>query len=239
MSFIINPYRYAVAGGGGNPFGIASLWEWWEPSRDGFNDNDTISVLTGQFAGKNFARAVGNRPVYKANILNGLGVADFAAGGGQALEGPNASALTAGHMFLVILARNDPGVLGRATPWRIGTDGTNPDLYPFTNGTIFCGAGSTARKSIANPAASLTSWRVFEVISTSSEFTVLLDGTQLSTTATNTVGFHTQIELGSGPGGGTYDGQQAGIYIFSAKLSGGNRSTMVTYFNSRFGLSVT
>lgn len=221
-----------------SPSSLASIWEWWEPSRDTYNDNDTISLLTGQFASKNFARDVGNRPVYKANILNGLGVADFAAGGGQALEGPNASALTAGHMFLVILARNDPGVLGRATPWRIGTDGTNPDLYPFTSGTIFCGAGSTARKSIANPAASLTSWRVFEVISTSSEFTVLLDGTQLSTTATNTVGFHTQIELGSGPGGGTYDGQIAGVYICSAKLSAPDRADMVDYLNTRFALSI-
>jgi hypothetical protein len=35
MSFLLNPYAF-IAPGGGDPSGIASIWDWWEPEREGF-----------------------------------------------------------------------------------------------------------------------------------------------------------------------------------------------------------
>jgi hypothetical protein len=229
-----------VVGGGAVdvPSTIANIWDWWEPSRDGYSDTDTVDLLTGQFAGKTFARAAGNRPTYVAAGPNGVGVMNHSNGGGQALEGPDGSALTAGHVFLVVKGGADPSASGRGTPWRIGSDGTNPDLYTWTTGDVYMGAGSTVRKFIANPAAATTSWRVLEVSSITNEFIVKLDGTQLGSTINpNTVGFTTQMQLGAGPSSATFFGQIAGLYIYSAKLSAGDRTTLINYINTRFGLS--
>jgi hypothetical protein len=107
-----------AAGSAGNPFGIASLWEWWEPSRESYADNDPMGTLTGRFAAKNFTSSGVSRPIFKAGVLNGLGVADYSS---QSWAGVDASALSAGHRFYVVEATNDPGVVGTSTPGRFGT----------------------------------------------------------------------------------------------------------------------
>lgn len=239
MSLIINPFLISPSAPA-DPSTISSIWDWWEPSRESLSDNDPISTLNGQFAAKTFTQTGVNRPTFKANILNSLGVADFVVTPNpSSMTGPDASALTAGQVFLVIKVPSDPGVFGENTPWRIGTDGSNADAYTFTDGVVYIGAGSTARKTAGNPSVTTAAWRVLEVITTSSEYTVNIDGTQLFTTGTNTVGFRNGILLGLGPSGGQFTGQIAGLYIFSAKLSSGDRTTMVNYLNDRFALSIS
>jgi hypothetical protein len=219
------------------PSSIPNIWEWWEPSRDTYNDNDPMGLLTGQFAGKNFTGSGATRPTFKANILNGLGVANFSS---QSMTGPDASALTAGQIFIVLKADNDPGLSDGSTPEAFGTD-SNPDLWPFTDGKVYMGAGraSTRFATGTNPTPSLAAWRVLEVVTTSTEYTVLLDGSSIGTTATNTVGFANPLTLGAMPAVKFWAGQTAGGYIFSAKLSSGDRTSMVNYLNTRFGLSIS
>lgn len=216
-------------------FGIASMWEWWEPSREtAYVNNDPMGTLTGQFAGKNFTAAGASRPIYKTGVLNGLAVADYAL---QGWNGVDASALTAGHILYVVKAANDPGVSGTNQLWRIGTS-ASLDAYTFTDGIVYMGAGSSTRRTTVNPTVSVAAWRVLEIITTSSEYTVNLDGTQLFTSGTNTVAFSSDLNLGKAPAN-TFTGQGAGLYIFSAKLSSGDRTAVINYINSRFGLSVT
>lgn len=236
---IINPYVFG-GGGGATPSDIANIWEWWEPSRDTYNNNDPVSLLTGQVSpgvGHNWVQATGTaQPVYLSNQLNGLGIVDFPhVAGGDYLSDVNPSALTAAHFFIVLKVDNDPPATAQV-PWKFGTSGST-DHFPFTDSNIYCGAFSTTRQSVGDPAASLASWRVYEIVSTSSEYTALLDGTQLFTTGTNTVGILATCTFGSNLGVNPWDGQVAGLYIFSAKLTT-DRADMVTYLNSRFGLSI-
>lgn len=231
-------FKPATAGTPAGPSAIANIWEWWEPSRESYANNDPISTLTGQFAAKNFTSSGTQRPTYKTGILNGMAVADFNSTNSQNMSGPNASALTAGHLFFVLKAANDPGVITQNTPWWIGTDGTNADIWPFSDGKVYMGAGRTTRFTTnVDPTPSLAAWRVLEVVTTSTEYTVLLDGSTLATTATNTVGFRNGIGLGTGPSGQFFTGQEAGLYIFSAKLGSTDRGTLISYLNTRFGLS--
>jgi hypothetical protein len=73
-----------------------------------------------------------------------------------------------------------------------------------------------------------------------SEYTVLLDGTQLYTNATNTVGY--PGSSASRQFGLTADGSWAGylfgMYQFTAKLTT-DRASLITYLNTRLGTSFT
>lgn len=154
------------------------------------------------------------------------------------MAGVDPSALTAVHAFIVIKADADPGP-GGDTPWKFGTSG-NPDSYPWVNGEILSGLFSSTRYTVGNPTPLLTSWRVVEVISTSSEWTFKLDGAQLFTTGSNTVAIPSSCVLAAenAVGASPFNGQYAGIYICSAKLTG-DRATMIDYINDRFGLSIS
>ncbi len=236
-----------IVAGGPTPSDIPNIWEWWEPSREGLSDTDPIGTLTGQVSpgsGHNWTQATSvNKPTYSANQLNGLGVLVNIRTPNESYMGSvNPSALTAVHFWIVIKRDADiPGTL--QVPWTFGTAttiGGDPDRY---NGdSILCGVFSSVRKNVGDPTASLASWRVVEVVCVSGEFTFNLDGTQLFTSATNTVGIPSNCALGGlSPtvGGFTTEAQYAGVYIFSAKITGADRTAMVDYLNDRFGLSIT
>lgn len=223
-----------------SPSDIAGAWEWWEPSREtGYVNDDPMSTLAGQVApgtGHDFTQAGALRPTFKTNILNGLAVAQF--DGSDFWENVDPSALTAAHVFLVIKKTN--GDTNLCFPWRFGTSASiNAYPDPGSANKIFDGTCSTTRRDCGDPAPTLAAWRVVEVVSTSSEWTYLLDGTQLFTTGTNTVAIRSSCALGHwAGGGGGLVGQIAGCYFFSAKLTT-DRATLITYINSRFGLSIS
>lgn len=243
MSFIINPYVFGSGGGGSNPTfpTIADVWEWWEPEREGLAADAAITTLTGQVApgaGHNWGQTdAAEKPQFKTNVINGLGAALF--GGADHMADVDPSALTAAHWFIVI--KNTLATTA-TTPWKLGTS-ASADHYGLTaDNKIYCGVFSTTRRDCGDPAADLTGWRVLEAISTSSEYTVNLDGTQLFTSGTNTVGSPSNCALGanSTTGSGAWNnGHIAGIYIFSAKLGTTDRNLMVTYLNARWGLSMS
>jgi hypothetical protein len=236
---MINPF---VFGGGGAPAfpSIANIWDWYEPSREGLSDNAPIGTLTGQANARNFAQTGSERPIYKENIVNGVGCSRHEGGTSGVhyyWNGPNMSALTAAHCFIVVKFDLDcPGTSMDTALWQMGTDGSNGDHHPWNDCVWYDGAFSTARKTTGNPTANTTSWRVVEVVSTSSEWTMLFDGTSHFTTATNTVGARNGPRLGRNGGNDSFKGYMAGLYVFSAKLTT-DRATLITYINNRFGLS--
>lgn len=229
-----------AAGGGSAPTfpTFADIWEWWEPSRNGFVADQFIGTMAGQVApgaGHDFTQTGADslKPIYKENIVNGVGVARF-DGSTESLANVNPSALTAAHLWMVINVVAEQTATG---VWQFGTSAST-DHYAFTDGNIYDGACSTTRRNVGNPVPSLQAWRVVEVVSVSGEWTYKLDGTQLFTTATNTVALNTNCKLGVW---GTLEKacDIAGVYLFSAKLSAGDRTLMVNYLNSRFGLSIS
>lgn len=128
---------------------------------------------------------------------------------------PVLSSLTAAHMFVVVYPDADPGI-GGGTWWKLGNPGTT-DHTPFTDGVIYDSAGSTARKTVGNPTPSLAAPHVYDVISVSGEWTANLDGAQLFTTATNTVGWSATPTIGST--GNPMNGYVGDVVIFDRKLT--------------------
>lgn len=225
------------AGGNEAPDLISDIWEWWEVEREGLGDGVDINQLTGQKNARHMvedpAGTPEDVPVNDTNQINGLAAARFDT---QALLFPDYSALTAVHMFIIVKLDADPPPTEDTTGlW--GTGAATRTHFPFTDSNIYEGFGSTTRQTVGNPAAALTSWRVYEIISTSSEYTVLLDGTQLFTTGTNTVGWGADRWLGRSHGTRvTLKGWVAGAYLASAKLTT-DRAALITYINDRFALS--
>lgn len=225
-----------------DPSDLDDIWEWWEPSRESFADNDPIGTLTGQLApgtGHNWTMTGGSRPTFKTAILNGHAIARF-DGTDDRMISVNPTALTAIHMFAVIKIDNDPPASNKNGLWSFSgaADTEYPKLDVTTNirSADFRGNAVDFSKS----GISLNNWRVIEVVSTSSEWTFSLDGTQIGSAGANfshqTASF---IRLGSAnPFDNTFlDGDLAGMYIFTAKLSSGDRTLMIDYLNDRFALS--
>lgn len=230
-----------------SPSDITGAWEWWEPSREtGYADSDPMDILTGQVSpgtGHDFTQPTGgNKPLFKTNIINGLAVAQFA--GTTWFANVDPSALTEAHVFVVWEKTN--GDTNLCFPWQFGTSASlNAYPDPSSANKIFDGTCSTTRRDCGDPAPTLAAVRVVEVVSTSSEWTWRIDGATSGagvffTTATNTVGIRSDCRLGAWTGiGNGLTGYIAGCYFFSAKLSSGDRALMVTYLNSRFGLSIS
>jgi hypothetical protein len=250
---VIDPHRGTVAGAG-TPTAIADIWEWWEPSRESYSNGDPITNLNGQANNRDMANVSGSkRPEFVTNVLNSLAVARFTGQSigplgsdkGTFLQIPTMSGLTASHVFFVIKALNDPSQNGQGQGgFSDNTDGgTNQGAhYPYTDSNVYESWGTSDRKSVGNPATTLAQWNVYEVISTSSEFTVLLNGVQIFTTGTNTVAFNAGDPfigtfLSSDGSWYSWSGDIAGVYQFSAKKTGADRTSMCTYINTRFGLS--
>jgi hypothetical protein len=147
--------------------------------------------------------------------------------GGQLLQFADVfSAFTAAELFMVWKADADPSVTGAGGLWYFGTGGS-ADVIPFTDGNVYDGFGSSARKDAiaANPTVSLATWNRYSVVTTSAEWTSRINGTQHSTTATNTVAFHTSCNLGvsNNPGAVFFEGKVHEFVLFSSKLGASER----------------
>lgn len=163
------------------------------------------------------------------NAIKFDGVADF-------LTGASLAALTAGEVFLAVQAAADPGVAGKTGLWRMGVNAGSDAHYPFTDGVIYDDWGSSARKTTVNPTPSLASPRIYNVISTATEWTSNLDGAQIFTTATNTITFHATPWLGKGPAV-FLDGWVRAIAIYSSKLSASDRASVLAWFKAFCGVA--
>lgn len=235
----------SVAASTAVPSTLPQIWAWWEPSREaGLSDGDPITTLTDQTGGgRNWTQSNASfKPNYKTGILNGLACArgeGFHSSVAQFWNGPSLAGLTAAHVFCVV--KCDTEAVGTVDNglWHLGTDSSSNNHYPWIDNSIYDGTMATARKTVgAHTGQTLTSWRVAEVISTSSEWTFKLDGTQRFTTATNTVSGHAAPYLLRNNGGDAIKGYFAGMYLASAKMTT-DRATLIGYINDRFALTVT
>lgn len=92
------------------------------------------------------------------------------------------------HMFWVIQTDLDPEAT--ASPHhKFDSNTVGLNLYPFSDGNVYDGYGSTTRKSTGNPAIPLTTAHVYEVISLAGEHTFRYNDAAHFTTAVNAVGW--------------------------------------------------
>lgn len=218
------------------PSSLSGLVEWLKADAiTGLADNDPISTWTAS-AGNNATAAGTARPTYQTNEQNGLPIVRF-DGVNDAMAFGNFSALTAGEVFIVIKIDNDPttGSGARSGLWTIGTDGALITLYPYDDGVIYDGFGSTARKTVGNPTPSLASWRVYNVFSAANDWGANLDGSSLFTTATNTVGFSASCVLGA-QSVAFLDGDVAEFIMYNRKLTAPERASVLSYLETKWAI---
>ena len=154
------------------------------------------------------------------------------------------SSLTEGEIFAVAKALNDPPSSGaKGGFWRFGSmsaASADEDLYPWTDGNLYQGFGSTVRKSCGDPGVDLsTDFRLLNIYSAASDWGLYVNGSSVHTTATNTVGFNAAPRLGHSQGNSStqFEGDFAEIFMFDGKLSASDRTAMEDYVADKYALT--
>jgi len=240
------------------PSDIESIWEWWEPSRDTGTDGVGLQTLTGQKNGRNWTQATaGSRPLYDTtNALNGQAVIHCDA---RYYDGPDMTGIGSGtgssktaHVFIVVKADNyiESDINGVGL-WKISSAGAGT-LYGYsgTSGSIYETALQSARLDNIPPGTSLANWVVYEVsIQASSapatadgSYVLKINGTQIGSANIVGMGFSATPLLGRTNDSGNqwfFKGRIAGMYLFSALLGSTDRTNLINYIDTRFGLSAS
>lgn len=187
---------------------------------------------------RNFTQATeADKPNLEVAELNGLNVVRFTRSNTEFLTGASLSGVaTAGSLFQVVKAVTDPGGGGDGGPSHFGSH-TTTNHYTFTDGSIYNGDMSTARKTVGNPTPNTTAWNISGVTSASADWKYYLNGTQIFTTATNTVGFSTSPELGRTNGVTVWDGFMAEVVLVSGVISQANREKVEGYLAHKWGIT--
>lgn len=206
-------------------------------------DGDAIATWTDKSGqGNDLTQSSGSlKPLFKQGAVGGRpallfdGVDDF-------LTVPNfLSAFTAGEVFLVFKRTIEtPPSSAKSGLWEFGTS-SNATNFPFTNGIIYDDWGTNTRKTTVDPSPALASPNIYNVISASGEWTSNLNGTQIYTTASNTVGFTTTPSIGRSQVTGLdifYDGYIAELLIFNAKLGTTDRDYVKNQLGGIYGITV-
>lgn len=170
-----------------------------DPAAFGLSDNDAIATATDSSGQGNHATQSNGakRPTFKTGIINGLPVVRFVSSVEAVLELPNIfTGLTAGDGL--ILCKNSD-LASQSGLWKFGSDGAS-DHVPYVDGIIYDGFASTVRKSAGDPTQDLGSWTLYEVSSSSGEWTVRINNSVLYTTGSNAVGWTTAPTIGRSAG---------------------------------------
>jgi hypothetical protein len=225
---------------------VPGLRLWIDPSDSATvtSSGGAVSAITDKSGnGNNLTQTTGaNQPFINVNTLNGRSVLtssgfpqvlDFAVTPRTIMGNPSA-----GRMFVVKKLDADPaGSNAVAGSVVSNVNGPGIEHIPFTDGNVYTGWGSSTRQNCGNPALSFTSWRIFEVVTSATEFSVLIDNTVFFTTATNTVSWpNTANEklLGSSIYG--VDGDVAEVLCYNSALTSDQRTSVYNYLKSKWGL---
>lgn len=224
------------------PSDIANLELWLAPSSLSGAQGDPIGTWNDTSGNARHATQSisAERPTLNLSQIGARAGARFDGTPGAGVNGASLNlpdfltGFTAGEGFVIIKVDNDPGVVPNSGLWTFGNSGQDVH-YPYSDGVIYDGFGSNVRKTTVNPTPTLSSqYRLYNVTSKSGGWTNRLDGTQLFTTATNTVGWTTAPKVGLGGPGLFLQGTITELWIYSRELTTGERDSMLAYFNSQF-----
>ncbi len=148
---------------------------------------------------------------------------------GDLMSGPNLSSLTAGEMFLLFRKDYIPG--GGFGSWTFGTN-TNSGHVVWVDGSWYEGFGRATRVNIGNVGhTAISDPMIADMISTSSEWTVLLNGASQYTTGTNSVSFASAPKVGNDRSFHMLGEIRAAI-LYDGKLSTGDRTDVYNYLDA-------
>lgn len=138
-------------------------------------------------------------------------------------------------MFCVVRTVAEGGAINDAGPINFGTAAAS-NHYTFTDGNIYNGDLSNVRKPVGNPTPSVVAWNISGVTSAANDWKYYLNGTQLFTTATNTVGLSGAPDIGRSFTQ-FFDGYVAEVVLCNGVLSQANREKMEGYLAHKWGIA--
>lgn len=213
-------------------------WAAYEAFREiGYRDTDAVPTMVDQSGNARNATQTNNgyRPIFRISQINGLPAFDFTIN--RFFNLPNMSALTELELFYIVKADNDPNTDNQGGLDNVGTAGGGySTTYPFSDGNCYMGNGSSLRRNTGNPTQNLAVYHCLDVISTTAEWTMKLNGTTHYTTGSNTVSCNSAPTLGRAADV-DFRGRIAGAYYFTSKLTVGQLATFRTYLTDIFGIS--
>jgi hypothetical protein len=152
--------------------------------------------------------------------------------GGPSIAGTGWTALEAAY---VAADSNDPGSTGvGAVLVNFGTD-VVADHEPYTDGNIYHGFASTARKTVGDPTPSLTAPHIASIRSAASDWQYWLDGTQFFATATNTVALSATPGVGRDTRGSYLHGKVSEVVLANTTLATEDRQCLEGYLAYKWG----
>jgi hypothetical protein len=129
----------------------------------------------------------GSRPTFAAANQNGLGVATFDGIDDWFNVPDGLGSASAWTTFLVVKADADAPDHGIGL-WSLQDVATAADAtnFPYNgDGQIYESAFTSARKVVGDPTPSLAQWNIYEIVSASGKYEVMLNGSVIFTTASN------------------------------------------------------
>lgn len=223
---------------------------WLDPT-----DNAKITLVSGKVSSwrdksgnsRNWGQSNATlRPVLGTGINSKQTIAVSGEGSGTPLIGPTWS-LTGAEAFIV-RRQTLPDSIQVGGLWRFGTGGGSFgtfELVPFMDSHNYDGFGSTIRRDTgAQPTDSFyNAAGIYSVIATASEWTSYINGVQLFTTATNTVGWCASgFVLGAtgDPASPSFpmDGHLGDVLVYGGKLSPADRAAVMAALASKWNITL-
>jgi chitodextrinase len=228
-----------------DPIPVAGLVEWLR-SDLGITQNGQNAVAAWtDLSGNNntaFQPVGGMRPRFVPNLDSGGPAIRFGATseyGRSFLNLPDfLTSATAAEVF-VVLKTVPVSMFGMTGLWNLGLNNNNST---YSENGIVDSFGSANAGYTGKPSQPLDSRSVYNVVSKSGEWTNRLNGVQLSTTASNTVGFSILNDFGSTLGfeiGDGFDGHFFELLIYNRALTSTERQQVQSYLNQKYNLVVT
>ena len=170
-----------------------------------------------------------NQPAWVASQLNGRPVVHFS--GSQSLTLLNVlSGAAQGEIFAVVRSSAAPNTTNCLWAW----GGASGSVYPYSNGTVYDDFGTNTWVSLGKPPVDLTQYQLYNISSSSSEWTQRFNGLASYDRLGNTVSFRTNPSLGTG--NGNFTGDIAEIIVYNAVLTPAQRDTIGTYLGNKYNL---
>jgi hypothetical protein len=231
---------------------------WYAADRESaYSSSQTVTIITDHSGHLNTASLSDiTVPVkYATNVLHGKPAFFFTASGGAAPGffnikdfGHVTSSLTQSAEYITVIRSTfDPlNSLTRLGPiyFASGSNLGTPSL-PYVDGKLYeLFATSTGNRSGAKPTNMSSSFRIINMISTTSSFEMIYDGRTIyydSSSTANTFGLHAPYFLGRclNNSDEPWEGMIAELILHSPALSVDDRDQTYDYLNAKYGLTAS
>ncbi|HTB81245.1 MAG TPA: putative Ig domain-containing protein, partial [Opitutaceae bacterium] len=137
-----------------------------------------------------------------------------------------------GEIFAVVRSTGVPGSL-----WGWGGANNVGSWYPNSDGTVWDDFGSTTIFDTGTPAQDLTQYHVYNISSSSTEWTQRFNGRTNYDQLGNAVAFITSPTIGTGSGAAFLTGDVAEVIVYNRVLSAAERDSTYQYLSAKYAPS--